>query len=133
MSHISKQTIEAVAAKQEAMSAQQREALKAQMQESFDMAQSVAATRLRFAELVAKEFMADDKWIASTDVLDAAGSIFNWADALAQEHHRRATAERLAWFASKGIEPSMTVLDAAKRHGIEVPRAEAPKPLVVVD
>lgn len=135
MSHISKQTIQAVAAKQDALTAQQKEVFHRQMQESFDEAQSMAATRLRFAESMAKLIfeLKTQPGEGPQGPVAFASLVYTVADALAQEHHRLATADRLAWFASKGIEPSMTVLDAAKRHGIEVAKPAEAKPLVVVD
>lgn len=134
MSHISKQTIQAVAAKQDALAAQQQEVFYRQMQESFDEAQSVAATRLRFASDLITSFK-DAGYAGISNAQEFARQTYVTADALAQEHHRRATADRIAWFTSKGLTPPMAVQDSAKRMGIDVPKpAEvAPKPLVVVD
>lgn len=130
---ISKQTIQAVAAKQDAMAAKQRENFDRMMQESFDEAQAVSATRLQFAHAVADKLMVGGAFLPTSNPDRFADEVFAVADALAQEHHRRATADRLAWFASKGLTPPMQVLDSAKRMGLEVPTPAAPQPIVVVD
>lgn len=142
MSHVSKQTLAHVAAKQDAMSAQQKAAYGQMMQESFDEAQSVATTRLQFAHLVAKERLviptgSPVRTVGGgpadhNDNATYAEQVFALADSFAQEHHRRATQERLAWFALKGVQPPMQVADAAKRMGLEVAKPEATPPSLVV-